>query len=45
MRKDGGLLNKKVPLGATLALIIITIALTVSVTMVIAMRPVQSIHE
>ena len=42
MRKDGGLLNKKVPLGATLALIMITIALTVSVTMVIAMRQFNS---
>ncbi len=31
-------LNKKVPLGATLALIIIAMALTVSVTMVVAMR-------
>lgn len=35
-------MNKKVPLGATLALIIITIALTVSVTMVIAMRQFNS---
>lgn len=31
-------MNKKIPLGATLALIIITMALTISVTMVVAMR-------
>jgi carboxyl-terminal processing protease len=35
-------LNKKIPLGATIALIIISVALTISVTMVIAMRQFNS---
>ncbi|MCI8554880.1 MAG: PDZ domain-containing protein [Clostridiales bacterium] len=35
-------MNKKVPLGATFALIIIAVALTISVTMVIAMRQFNS---
>ena len=35
-------MNKKIPLGATIALIIISVALTISVTMVIAMRQFNS---
>ena len=35
-------MNKKISIGATVALIIISIALTISVTMVVAMRVFNS---